>query len=519
MRMVLERGLLDPGLEVIPADRLPAYAPEIPMPPCRPSPAEPDAHATVRTATSRLCGIARGLACALGFALPVLAGAQDPTDFAGPARDLLADPAPRVRGEAALVLAAGRGGADLEAIRRVANEPEAESSHRALVALGILAAPGTSQLLVPLLPEPGARVDDRAVVAGFALALLPDEQGSAELARVLVRTRQGSFRRQQPLLHALALGSSLRTGTMHAGALEQLLRDTALKDPSVRSLLLLSLARVEGMPADADLTAALASASPEERVAALRILLQRAAPVVQLDTVLRLQERDPDPAVRAGALAVLTRLRHAEALERAARSLRATEAGERAQAVRTMLQLGGGALRGAVESAIRAETDPAQATAMLLAWRGAPSAAMSAWCREAALDARRPAGLRTACALVALDQAGEELGSVLTTGLLECTESAPREAAAMALRRRGGDIDLDAMAPADALHAERSGRVVGALLRAGHPQAAPHALRLLANPQAGPALRAAVLTAVRTALLPWLDAGSGPEPLRSALAP
>lgn len=517
--MVLERRLLDPGLEVIPADRQPAYAPEFPMPPCRSSPAEPAPHATARTATSRLCGLARGLACALAIALPGLAGTQDPTAFAEHARSLLADPSPRVRGEASLVLAAARTASDLEAIRRVAGEPDAESAHRALVALGILAAPGTSQLLVPLLPEPGARVDDRAVVASFALALLPDEQGSAELARVLVRTRQGSFRRQQSLLHALALGSSLRSGSQHAGALEQLLRDTALKDPSVRSLLLLSLARVDGMPADTDLTAALASASPEERVAALRILLQRAAPVAQLDAVLRLQERDPDPAVRAGALAVLTRLRHAQALERAVRSLRATEATERVQAVRTLLLLGGGALRGAVESAIRAETDPDQATAMLLAWRGAPSEAMAAWCREAALDARKPAGLRTACALVALDQAGDELGAVLTTGLLDCTDPAPREAAAMALRRRGGNLALDALAPADALHAERSGRVVGALLRAGHPQATPHALRLLANPQAGPALRAAVLTAVRTALLPWLDAGSGPGPLRSALAP
>lgn len=519
MRMVVERGLLGTGQQVVPVERLPAYAATTPMPPCRSSPDATAARAPARTGTSRPCGIARGLACALVLALPVLAGTQDPTAFADRARSLLADPSPRVRGEAALVLAAGRAAADLEAIRRVAGESEAESAHRALVALGILAAPGTSQLLVPLLPEPGARVDDRAVVAGFALALLPDEQGSAELARVLVRTRQGSFRRQQPLLHALALGCSLRSGSMHAGALGQLLQDKALKDPSVRALLLLSLARVEGMPADADLAAALASTEAGERLAALRILLERATPVVQLDAVLRLQERDPEPAVRAAALAVLTRVRHVQALERGVRSLRAPVATERAQAVRTLLQLGGGAVRGAVESAIRAETDPPQAMAMLLAWRGAPSEAMTTWCREAALDARRPAGLRTACALVALDRAGDELVPVLTTGLLECAEQAPRDAAAAALRRRDGGLDLEALAPAAALHAERSGRVLGALLRAGHPQATTHALHLLAEPQAGPALRAAVLTAVRTALLPWLDADSGPQPLRAALAP
>lgn len=494
------------------------------MTPCRSSPEAPAARAAARTGTLRLCGIARGLACLLALpmlalALPGLARGQDPTAFAERARVLLADPVPRIRGEAALVLAAGRLGSDLVAIRRVAEEPEYESAHRALLALGILAAPGTSQVLVPLLPEPGARVDDRAVVAAFALALLPDEQGSAELASVLVRTRQGSFRRQQPLLHALALGSSVRSGTMHAGALEQLLQDKALKDPTVRSLLLLSLARIEGMPADADLAAALASAQAEERAAALRILLERTTPVAHVDVVLRLQERDPDPAVRAVALALLTRLRHVQALERAVRSLRAPDPTERAQAVRTLLQLGGGAVRGAVESAIRTETEPVQATAMLLAWRGAPSEAMAAWCREAALDARRPADLRTACALVVTDKGADELAAVLTSGLLECAESAPRDAAAAALRRRDGGLDLDTLAPAAALHAERSGRVLAALLRAGHPQATPHALRLLADPQAGPALRAAVLTAVRTALLPWLDASSGPQPLRAALAP
>ena len=489
------------------------------MPPCRSRPDAPADRAPARAGTARLCAIARRIAWALGLVLASAAAAQTPAAFAGAARTLLSDPVPRVRGEAALVLAAGREARDFEAIRRVAGEAEPESAHRAMVALGILAAPGTSQLLVPLLPEPGARIEDRGVVAAFALALLPDDQGSAELARVLVRTRQGSFRRQQPLLHALALGTSLRSGTMHAGALEQLLHDQALKDPVVRSLLLASLGRIEGMPVDADLEAAFASPQAAERRAALQVLTGRTAFQPWVDTALRLQERDPDPQVRALALALLTRARHQQALERSVRMLRATDAVERAQAVRTLLQLGGGAVRSAVESAIRTEADATLATAMLLALRGSPSEAMVRWSREAALDPRKAPDLRTACALVALDAHAGEMVPVLTAGLQEGSESVAREAAAAALRRIDDSLDVAALAPASAVHAERTARVLGSLLRTGHPQAASHALRLLEDAEAGPAVRAAVLSAVRTALLPWLDATSGPLPLRAALAP
>ncbi len=446
--------------------------------------------------------------------------AQEPAPraFAQRARELLTDPAPRVRGEAALVLAAARDPADHEALRRIAGEPQQESAQRALIALGILAAPGTSQILLPLLPEPGGKFDDRAVVAAFALALLPDEQGSAELARVLVRTRQGSFRRQQPLLHALALGSSMRSGTMHAGALEQLLHDESLKDPQVRALLLQALARIEGMPADDDLGAALASAHGEERAAGMRILASRPSPAAWLEQAMRMQGRDPDPQVRALALALLTRARHPQALERAMSALRTEDRDEAAQAVRTLLQLGGGALRGAVESSIRSQPEAAHASAMLLAYRGPPSETMASWCREVALDARKPVELRAAAAMVARDAVGEDLRQVLATGLQDSTDPDVRNAAAAALRGAEVDLDLARLAPASALHAERSGRVLGALLATGHPQATAHALHLLQDAEAGTALRTAVLTAVRTALLPWLDASSGPQALRIALA-
>ncbi|MEY4672485.1 MAG: hypothetical protein RL148_269 [Planctomycetota bacterium] len=466
----------------------------------------------------RPCGAARWLLCA-GL-LAVLAPAQGiaPDAFAGAARKLLADPSPRVRGEAALVVATARHPADLEAVRRVAGETDPAASHRGLVALGLLAVPSTSPALVTLLPQPGERVDDRAVVAAFALALLPDDDGSAEIARVLVRTRQGSFRRQQPLLHAVTLGTSLRTGTMHAGALEQMLHDESLKDPIVRSLLLASLARIEGMPADADLRTGLASPETAERTAALRVLLQRQGGTAWWELTARLAARDPDAQVRALALAHLTATRHPRALETARAALRSAAQEECAQAVRTLLALGGGSMRALAESTVLDAGTPARTTAMLLAWRGAPSQDMASWCRATALDGRQPVGLRAACALAALDVVGTELLPALTDGLVDCDEPEVRDAAARALRLRTDGRPVEELAPADAMHAERTGRVLGSLLRAGHVQAAQHAVRLLEDPQAGPALRAAVLTGVRAALVPWLQAPQGPEPLRAALA-
>ncbi|MEO6596600.1 MAG: HEAT repeat domain-containing protein, partial [Planctomycetota bacterium] len=94
---------------------------------------------------------------------------------AGDAANLLRDPDPIVRGEAGLVVAALANPQYHSAILSLARDPEAQARERGIVALGLQATPGVTNLLDELLSDYQTRTQPAGIAAAFALGILPPE--------------------------------------------------------------------------------------------------------------------------------------------------------------------------------------------------------------------------------------------------------------------------------------------------------------------------------------------------------
>lgn len=149
-----------------------------------------------------------------------------------------------------------------------------------------------------------------------------------------------------------------------------------------------------------DLERVLRRGSAEERRALLRWMARRNPQHNDgwCEVLLRLAERDKDPAVRALALRCLGRSRALEGMEVAARALRSEDDDERRAAVVAMLAIGGASVRGALEQHILRERDRRKLGALLEGFQAPPSAALIDLAAALAADERAPGAGRVAAA-------------------------------------------------------------------------------------------------------------------------
>jgi hypothetical protein len=287
----------------------------------------------------------------------------------------------------------------------------------------------------------------------------------------------------------------------------------------VRAALLQVLGHVEGGIGPELAAAALRRGAPEERRAVLRWLAgQEAPPKELLPDLVHIVTQDPDGGARAGALAVLTRMRHLPALDLAARAIRSHDRLEAAQGTRTALVLGGSGMRAAIEREFASLPVPNQ-TAVLEQFRGPMSSEFAASCLELAADRRQGRPLRAAAALALAQAEVTAVAPVLRALFLDdapfeelagiARALAKVEAAAPELARLHRGSRPDELA----LDSER----VAALLAAGHPEIAPFCCSQLQRVDLDPALAQSVLRAIRRALLPEIAEAALPAPLDALL--
>ncbi|MGE3174484.1 MAG: hypothetical protein AB7O97_17775 [Planctomycetota bacterium] len=425
-----------------------------------------------------------------------------------------------VRGEAALVLAAGHDPRSYDAILAVAKDEEPDARLRGLLALGYLGVAGSEHLLESALADSATRVHPDGVVAAFALGLLPGGSADTAITLQLGRFLESSYKRQRDLVLAMTTAMTLRSPRAQRLALRHLIDDAALRDDEVRAAVWSTLGRIpDGL--DPYLPKVLERGSAPERRAVLAALAaEDAAPAADLaPRLMTVGRRDRDPAVRAQALAVLTRMRHLPALDLAARLLRADTAVEVAQATRTHSQLGGAPLRRVVERQLEFLDQDGQA-ALLRNYSGPMSAEFERTCRHLADSDRSPPSLRRA-AVLALAQAGvddvadqldrEFLAARATEDLVDLARARQRLEPPMPLPR-----DL---LTGDAAALDLAGRRLAALLAAGHAEASRACVETL-QVSTDRGRTAAVLRAIRSARLPQVPdrvRGLVPEPVAGLL--
>jgi hypothetical protein len=417
------------------------------------------------------------------------------------AEPLLVHADPVVRGEAALLLAA-RGDARLhEAIVAVAKDPEEAASIRGLLALGILATPGVEAVLESCLADLGNRQRPTSIAAAYALGSLPSGFAAPIVSRTLSSCLHGSPKRQRPLLTALLLGMTREPQPVQLPALRRLFEDDALRDPTLRAQVLATL-----LPIDATFTAArqrrvFERASEPERLALLHWMAADTSPLDPqwLPWLERLAAHGPRAELRSAALAVLTRARHLPALEVAASALRSEHVDEAAQGLRSVLTIGGAAMRGPLESHLRADPVPLRQAALLRAYQAPPSRDLADHCARTAADATLPPALRTAAATL-LAKSDPERAAPLLRDLFRSPTvvrgagagNLLTELAVLLMRAEATAPSLDRLLPgtADLTGEPERWR---ALVLAGHPEALRSVVAVLQQTGVSPALLARAL--------------------------
>lgn len=410
-----------------------------------------------------LCGIAQAQDLPLGVTRLVI----------NDAARLLNDRDPEVRGEALLIVA-GTGSLSFHsAVQAATGDADAGARGKAILALGLLATPGTAVTLDALLADGNDRSSPDGVAAAFALGLLPPDHAPSVVARVLTGFLHGSRKKQQEPLMALLLGLSQNDGSGQAAALRRLFDDDATRDPQVRAQLLHLLLRTDRAFDGKQLRRLLDRGCAEERTTLLRWLgsndvEDEAGLLPSLDRAAKSSE----PALRTAALAALTRRQYLPALELAAKAMRSTDAAECGQGVRSLLAIGGASMRGAIERDLLGERDAARKAALLASFDAPPSSLLLDHAAALAADASQPFEVRTA-AVTLLDRSDPTRTAVLLRDLFRSTtrtESLPRLAA---LLLRDGATDPPPLArlvddPADLTTQPARWQ---ALLAAEHPAA------------------------------------------------
>ena len=318
-------------------------------------------------------------------------------------------PAPRVRGEAALAVAAAADPRFLPAILKVAQDEDPTARAMGLLALGRLGAPGCETLLVATIAKSANKPDLPALAAAYALGQLPAEHGSNALNDRLAQLSDGSYKRQQDVLLALVAGLLDRGGDDASEALLRLAKDAALRDPSARAAVLTALAPSARALDESTLGHAMRSESEEVRRAAIGTLLHHqdegARRIAELE---RMTKSDASALVRAAALEALTAIRHLPALELATQAVRSKDQELAAQGVRTMIRLGGDPARRELERQFR-HLGPLAQRALLDASESPVGSEFLDACRDASKDPRRDPATRSA-AILALARTGQHIG-------------------------------------------------------------------------------------------------------------
>jgi hypothetical protein len=430
---------------------------------------------------------------------------------------------PLVRGEAALVLASTGGVRWHETVLAVAKDDDARARLRGILALGFLAAPGSETTLRELLAGSATRVRPEGIAAAFALGSMPDAAAPAATTDCLARFLGSNMKRQRDVLIALLGGLGGHAPVLQQRGLLLVYDDSANRDPQVRAVLVLVMARIPATLTPARIEHALRTGGAEERRAALQACAGTIEPPASLlQLFVHHCEQDPDPQARAAALAVLTRLRHLPALEIAARAVRSGDPAEVEQATRSVLQLGGSSMRRALEAELQG-LGQAQQAALLSAFQGPLDDDFAVAVQKLAGERRNPMPLRTAAGLALTQGEVHAAVPVLRDLFLDARGAASLHSLARAL------LQIEQPAPDLArLHdgrpedlAEQPERLA-ALIAAGHPQATRFCLDQLQRRNLPPAAAAGLLRAWRLAVLPLPPAELVvllPQALREILAP
>jgi hypothetical protein len=420
---------------------------------------------------------------------------------------LLHHPDPVVRGEAALIAAATAERGAQTLLLQLAADPAPAARLRALIALGLLGTPAAIDLLDGCLRDTGTRGEADGTAAAFGLGLAPAELAQGAVNRLLLAVGQGSWRRQRDTLCGLLLGALRRDQPIEPAILRLLLDDDSNRDGDVRSLLLHHV--LQGAPdlATTELRRWLDRGTAGERLVVLGWLCHRAdLELGELVPVLtKLVQRGALGRERALALGALTRMRLPNALELAPDALSSGDTELAAQALRTMLGIGGARFVAALEQRILVVDDAAQRLALLEAFQAPLSTALADACVAIAADPRLDHTLRCRAALV-LHRHRPERSQALLGDLFRADPPPPHAtddrlltALAQARLGSGGDTPalsrlLDGIADLGLDPARWT-----ALLHAGHAAAERQLVRRLGDRTATPGQLAVALTSWRRA--------------------
>lgn len=350
---------------------------------------------------------------------------------------LLTHADPVVRGEAALVVAPSLPAQHQGTLLAMARDPAPAARHRALIALGLAGTPAAMQLLDDVLQDTGTRGEDDGVAAAFAVGLLPAERATTITARVLTAMARGSWKRQRPALLALLSSMSSQPERGEGMALRLLLDDESNRDPDVRALLLGLLLPIDRTLDGKPIRRVLERGSDAERCAVLAWLATEPVPpdAELLAMVERLATHGDPAAVRARALAVLTRASHLPALDIAARALRSAQPVECGQGVRSMLAIGGARLLRALAQRVTEEKDPSCKAAMIAGFDAPLTPELADHCAALAADPTAPWPLRSVAAITLARSLPERAAPLLRDVFRVTTETAALPALARALQR------------------------------------------------------------------------------------
>jgi hypothetical protein len=466
-------------------------------------------------------------ACGAVSVLGLCGIAQSPASDDPVARLVAADAArllraadPLLRGEAALVVAEASALGSHDHLLAAAADPAPAARHRAIVALGLQATPGTATVLDQLLADGDTRLEPAGIAAAFALGLLPPDHAPAVVSQVLTSFLHGNLRRQQAPLLALLLGLSRHAARQPRAALLRLYDDDSTRDPQVRAQLLLLLLRSGHDFGARRLGRLLERGATEERTTLLRWLASESlADEAGLLPLVERAAKAGEPAQRAAALAALTRRRHLPALELAARAMRSDDAAECAQGMRSVLAIGGAGMRRALERHLLDEREPVRKAALLSSFEAPPSAELLDQAAALAIDPAQPFVLRTAAAtLLARSQPGR--AATILRDLFRATPDAGSlpSLAAQLLRDGGEPPPLDRLLDGGTELCHHPARWQ-ALLAAGHPAAVRQLLAALRGDAPSPATAMALQLwrRVRVLAVPRPAVGSPPAALLELL--
>ena len=416
---------------------------------------------------------------------------------------------PRVRGEAALIVAAGAGHDHEARLLALATDPAPAARRRALLSLGLLATPAAVERLEAALQTADARSCDDGVVAAYALGLVPVERASTSVARTISRFRRGSWKRQHDALLALLQAMATQPERSELGALRLLREEESMRAEDLRGALLTLLLPIDSSLERRELERILRrGGAPERRAVAQWICeLPPGARAAWREELLRLAQRDRDADVRALAIGGLAEAREVRVLEIAARALDSAAAAERRAAAAAMLAVGGASARDRLEQHLLGEPETATLGPVLEALQAPPSPALVDLAARLAADSAAPARCRIAAAEL-LGRSAPARAVPLLRGLFQRVS----EPELLARTARALAQSSTAPAPLTQLVAPPATLVEDvprwrALLAAGHPDAARQVLVTLQNPSVDDDVRAAALKAWRQATV--LDAREG----------